>query len=217
MNKTNIYRVIALTICILTSVYTYASELQASVSKKTVTENEVFSLSIIADTELDSDSIDFSVLNKDFIVGPPNYSLSQRNINGITSIQTEWTLAIASKQIGKLTIPAFSVGNMNSRPIIITVTDKEPTLNITHLFEFTSDISTNVLYPKQTAVLTTRLVIKANPRQLNGVEIVRPSSQGLLIEPFGQMAKDEKTIRTTYAIFSMSTCNCIGKNTMLLE
>ncbi len=106
---------------LISSFSVMAQTLQASVNKTQVAKNEVINLRIISDTELSSDSIDLSVLEKDFFLGQPRYGRSSNNINGRKSVRTEWSISIAPMKEGVLTIPSFSADGMRTEPIKLRV------------------------------------------------------------------------------------------------
>lgn len=73
MMKKGVHLVFILVASLLSSFSVMAQSLQASVNKTEVAKNEVINLRIMADSEVASDAIDFSVLEKDFFLGQPRY------------------------------------------------------------------------------------------------------------------------------------------------
>ena len=64
----------------------------ASVSTNRLSKEEVFQLKIVAEENLDSDDIDFSVLQHDFYTGTPHFGFYTNITNGKKTVRSEWTL-----------------------------------------------------------------------------------------------------------------------------
>ncbi|MGR5069195.1 BatD family protein [Vibrio alfacsensis] len=194
MMKKGAKLVFVLMASLLTSFSVFAQSLQASVNKTQVAKNEVINLRIMADTELDSGAIDFNVLKKDFFLGQPRYGRSSNNINGHTSVQTEWSISIAPMKEGVVTIPSFTVDGMKTDPIKLRVTKNQAEPNLNDLFNFDMSVDNHTLYPQQSATLRMQLVIKVDPRRLDNPQIVPPSIDGMKLEPTSDMKQGQRVI-----------------------
>ncbi|MGR5323702.1 BatD family protein [Vibrio sp. DNB22_17_1] len=194
MMKKGAKLVFVLMASLLTSFSVFAQSLQASVNKTQVAKNEVINLRIMADTELGSGAIDFNVLKKDFFLGQPRYGRSSNNINGHTSVQTEWSISIAPMKEGVVTIPSFTVDGMKTDPIKLRVTKNQAEPNLNDLFNFDMSVDNHTLYPQQSATLRMQLVIKVDPRRLDNPQIVPPSIDGMKLEPASDMKQGQRVI-----------------------
>ncbi|MGR5530468.1 BatD family protein [Vibrio alfacsensis] len=194
MMKKGAKLVFVLMASLLTSFSVFAQSLQASVNKTQVAKNEVINLRIMADTELGSGAIDFNVLKKDFFLGQPRYGRSSNNINGYTSVQTEWSISIAPMKEGVVTIPSFTVDGMKTDPIKLRVTKNQAEPNLNDLFNFDMSVDNHTLYPQQSATLRMQLVIKVDPRRLDNPQIVPPSIDGMKLEPTSDMKQGQRVI-----------------------
>ncbi|MDV6252140.1 BatD family protein [Vibrio sp. EA2] len=193
MNK-GVKLVFILLTSLLSSVSVMAQSLEASVNKTQAVKNEVISLRIMADTELSSDAIDFSVLEKDFFLGQPRYGRSSNNINGRKYLRTEWTISIAPMKEGILTIPSFSVDGMRTEPIKLRVTASQTEPDLDDLFSFSMSVDNHTLYPQQSANLRMRLIIKADTRRLDNPKIIPPRIDGMKLEPIGEMQQGQQVM-----------------------
>ncbi|EDP60440.1 BatD family protein [Vibrio sp. AND4] len=179
---------------LLTSFSAFAQSLQASVNKTQVAKNEVITLRIMADTQLDSDAIDFDVLQQDFFLSQPRYGRSSNNINGRKSVRTEWSISIAPMVEGIVTIPSFSADGMKTEPIKLRVTKNQAEPNLDDLFGFDMSVNAHTLYPQQSTTLRMQLAIKFDPRRLDNPQIVPPRIEGMKIEPTSNMNRVQRVI-----------------------
>nr|WP_321273445.1 BatD family protein [uncultured Vibrio sp.] len=179
---------------LLLSMSAMAQNLEASVNKTQAVKNEVINLRIMADTELSSDAIDFSVLDKDFFLGQPRYGRSSNNINGRKYLRTEWSISIAPMKEGVLTIPSFSVDGMSTEPIKLRVTASQTEPDLDDLFNFSMSVDNHTLYPQQSANLRMQLIIKADTRRLDNPKIIPPSIEGMKLEPVGEMQQGQQVM-----------------------
>ncbi|MFM2587190.1 BatD family protein [Vibrio sp. TBV020] len=168
-----------------------ATNIQVTVSKNKVVKNEVFQLRVVVDKKVSSDAIDFSVLNQDFYVGRPSFGSSINIINGDRTTRSEWNISLAAQRLGMTSIPAFSVDGASSAPISIQVSADSDQPKVSDLVELQSKLTKSELFPKESATLTTRLIVKADPRRLQNPNITPPrviddSQSGLSLEALGE-------------------------------
>ncbi|MEZ8824421.1 BatD family protein [Vibrio amylolyticus] len=157
-----------------------------SVSKNQVVKNEVFQMRIVVDQRVSQDEIDFSALEGDFYMGRPSFGTSFNSINGVRSTRSEWNISLAAQKLGTLTIPSFEIAGVKTQPIQITVRMDENQPKPSDFIELESKLSTNSLYPKESATLDFRLIIKADPRRLQNAQIVQPTIDGMNIQLEGE-------------------------------
>lgn len=166
-----------------------AAQAEATVSKNVVAVNQVFRLSISVDTAINPDSVDFSVLSPNFAYGQPNASSSTSFINGAMSRNTTWTLAVAAKNVGTATIPAFKIGSSQTTPITITVLKGSQTNNSATdqaNVRVTAEIDKNILYVGESINYRVKIFIG---EQLSQASLSAPSGDGLIVSQVGQDAQ----------------------------
>ncbi|ENM5798823.1 BatD family protein [Vibrio mimicus] len=161
---------------------TQAANLVASVSKNKVVKNEVIQLRVVSSDKAASDALDFSQLEPDFFVGQPSFASSTNIINGNYSQRSEWTVAIAAQRTGIITIPSFQLGNAQTAPIAIQVTEDERQPAQEELVEVRSKIERTQLYPGESALFHAQLIIKEDVRRLRDPNITPPKVDGMRIE-----------------------------------
>ena len=182
----HIIRMLSLLTLTLVSVSALADNLYATVSKNRVVQNEVFQLQVTTDGKASSDDIDFSVLNKDFTLGRPSFGTSVSIINGSRSSQAQWTVSLAAKHTGIITIPSFTLNGAQSQAIALQVQKDTNAPATKDLVEVTSQLDKTTLYPKETALLKARLIVKTDPRRLQSTNIEPPKVDGMELKSAGE-------------------------------
>lgn len=94
----------------------------ASVDRQRVEQNESFSLELTVDSTADM-SPDLSVLDEDFIIGQTSRLSNTTIINQQIARSMTWTISLMPKRAGNITIPPITIGNEQSNPVTITVTE----------------------------------------------------------------------------------------------
>jgi len=100
------------------------ADVTARVDRPSVDLNESFVLEIMVDSNIDMEP-DLSVLDEKFYRGQLSQLSNTSIINGQIRRSRTWTIALMAKATGRQEIPAVTVGNDKSQPIIITI--NEPT------------------------------------------------------------------------------------------
>jgi len=163
------------------------AEVVATVTANKVAKGEVFVLKIVSDNRLQSEDIDFSVLDDDFFTGRPGFGSSINIINGKRTVRSEWNISLAPLRAGVLKIPSFNVGGEKTDTIYITSSIDAAAPSQDELVEYQVQLSNNEIFPQQVARLKTRLIIKTDIRRLQNPQIVPPSvSSEVKLEPLGQ-------------------------------
>ncbi|WP_428773482.1 BatD family protein [Vibrio sp.] len=173
-------------VLLMTAPLAWSATLTATVSKNEVVKNEVFQLKIVYDEKASADAIDFSSLQKDFLLSKPNFGSSINIINGDRSIRSEWNLTLAGQSLGRFVIPAFEINGARSEPIHIRVSYDAFAPNSKDLIEVDSKLDRSTLYPQESTYLTARLLVKTDPRRLQNPQIVPPEADGLQIQLEGE-------------------------------
>lgn len=106
------------------SLNTWAA-VSAQVDTKTITENDVLTLVLSSDQQ--NTQPDLSVLQADFEIVGQSQQTQMSMINGQVSHKISWRLSLYPLRKGKLTIPAVTIGQEQTQPIIIDVQEQGTT------------------------------------------------------------------------------------------
>lgn len=172
---------------IVVSPISHAAEAWATISHQRVAQNEPFQLRITTDQRVSSDALDLSALEPDFDIGRPRFGTSINIINGKRSDRSEWTLTLSTDHIGTVNIPALSVKGIQTNPITLHITKDTQAPQLSDLIEVQATLDSDTLYPNESTTLSTRMVIKVDPRLIQNPQIQPPSVTGLEINPVGEM------------------------------
>ncbi|MGF1702178.1 BatD family protein [Photobacterium makurazakiensis] len=164
----------------------HAAQAVATVSKNVVGVNEVFQLKVSVDDNVNTSSLDLTVLDENFNYGTPSVSSGTSYNNGVVSRNTEWTVALAAKEIGEWTIPSFRIGASQTDPIAITSlksasnnTDNDTSKPDIHI---DYNIDKDSLYIGESIRYTVRIRIG---EQLSQPSLIAPSGEGLDVRQDG--------------------------------
>jgi len=116
-------RLRVLWLCLLStlSLTSLAAEFSASVDRKSISENDSFTLMLRYNEQVGFGSPDFSPLKQDFRILNQQRSIQFRSVNGQSEYFTEWTLVLSPQKTGTLTIPSISFDGSRTQAIDITV------------------------------------------------------------------------------------------------
>lgn len=98
------------------------SAVVASVDRQRVEQNESFSLELVVDSTADM-APDLSVLDEDFVIGATRRLSNTNIINGQITRSMTWTISLMARRSGEITIPPITIGNEQSNPVAIAVTE----------------------------------------------------------------------------------------------
>lgn len=101
----------------------HGAELSTSANRTVLSENETLELTVRLNEQIGYSSPDFQALERDFEILSQQRSSQFRNINGRTEAWTDWTLILAPKATGTLSIPSFSFEGATSSALQVTVTE----------------------------------------------------------------------------------------------
>lgn len=168
-----------------------AATLSSSVDRNPIKINQTLTLTVQFDEQVDSSSLDLSELEQDFeiLANSPNTRNSVSIINGQTTrlSTTTWRITLAAKRDGALTIPAFTINGVSSRPINLQVAslsaaelaEAQP-VEVTLTIDDTDNLS---IKPGEQIIVNIELSAATNVGNLRGEELIIP---GVDIEPLGQ-------------------------------
>lgn len=182
------------------------TSVSATVDKNPVVVNESFVLEVVADDDVDNNSLDTSPLLKDFIVGRSSVSSQTSMVNFKTSRTTRFQVLLIAKKAGTVVIPALTIDGKQSQPITLTVLEQgDATAEKSKNLFITSEISAKEVYVQQQITLTVKLHFAA---ELKRGSLSEPSLAGAAIRQIGQDKEQDtiingrrfRVIERTYAI-----------------
>ncbi len=113
---------LALLLILLAAPLMAAAELNASVDRTSLSINETLTLTIFTNTQVNTQSLDISVLAQDFEILRTSPQSSLSIINNRQTAETRWVITLLPRRQGTFTIPSFSLGSESTAPIQIEVT-----------------------------------------------------------------------------------------------
>jgi hypothetical protein len=99
-----------------------AAELSVQLDRQRLELGEVLELRLVAEGKLDAEP-DFASLEPDFDILRRGQSQVTSIVNGRISHSRQWSLQLAPKRAGRLSIPAIRAGSDSSRPLSIEVVE----------------------------------------------------------------------------------------------
>lgn len=165
----------------------WAGTLDSVVNRNQISLNETLNLTVSYDAQVDSSSLDLSVLETEFEVlsSSPQSSNAVSVVNGKTTRQasTVWTILLAAKKTGTLTIPSFSIGSDRSKTISIEVGDGAQAKTATQPLQVWISADRDQVYPAQQIIVEIEISAQANVADLNGPQLIVNDAE---VEPLGQ-------------------------------
>jgi len=164
-----------------------AGTLSSTVDRNQMNLNETLTLTINYDAQVDSSSIDLSVLSSDFEVlrANPQSSNTVSIVNGKSTrlANTTWTVLLAAKKTGSLTIPSFAIDKDRSKPISIDVSDSKQTKSADQPLQVWVSANQDAVYPLQQIIVEVEISAQANVADLNGPQLIVSNAE---VESLGQ-------------------------------
>ncbi|GAD80171.1 BatD family protein [Vibrio ezurae] len=202
---------LAFTAGLLCSFSSWALNITASVNKTTVTKDEIIQLKVSADEKLDSDSIDLNTLSDDFYVSRPSFGSSVNIMNGKRTDSSVWTVSIAPRKTGTLTIPAFTIKEAKTSPISLTVTANAQAPKTKDLIEIRTKLDRKELYPNESTILNTRIIVKVDPRLLQNPSLTPPKATGLQLDPLAEPKQYQAVVNGVESLIIEQAFRVTGK------
>ena len=111
--------------CLLLAPVLEAREVQASLDRDTVYQGDTLVLTITL-VGARTAQPDLSPLRRDFEILGNRSSTQVQIVNGASSMQRQWQVELAPRRSGTLRIPALRVGDGQTAPLTVTVTETPP-------------------------------------------------------------------------------------------
>ena len=168
------------------------TEVTATIDKNPVMLDESFTLTITANSDVDRNAFDSSILLKDFVVGQTSVSSQTRMVNFQSSQTTTWTVVLFPRAVGRFTIPAISIDGQSSQPFMLEVipvatTNGQETRDIFVSTELASD----EVYVHQQVKYTVKLYLA---RDLERGSLQAPTMDNADIQQIGNDAEYSEII-----------------------
>ena len=187
-------RSMLLLVGLLATTATYATT-TAKVDRSDIELNESFTLELTTDSNIDLQP-DVTVLETDFYVGQGNQLSNTTIANGQIRRSKTWTFTLMPKRAGELVIPPISIGNEQSSPVRIRVS--EPTYAPPGEAEVfvTSEVDYAETYVQAQVLLTIKIYRSVPTRQ---PALRNPTASGVevLVETVGEDRSYEAIIDGT--------------------
>ncbi|GHA01480.1 hypothetical protein GCM10008090_08280 [Arenicella chitinivorans] len=189
-----------------------AQSLVSTVDRNELTINQTLRLTVTYDNQANTSALDTAKLRSDFdVLGiSPQTSSSTTMVNGVTqsSVTTRWSIVLAPKREGQLTIPSFTIGTAKSQPISINVVSAAASQGsdaVTQPLAVSVSVEPEQVYEEQQVILTVQLVISQRLNDLGGSQL---AIEGGEIVPLGQQTFQQldngiatQVVELRYAIF----------------
>ena len=162
------------------------TEVIASVDRNPVLAGQLFNLTVTVNDDIDQDEINVEQQLNQFRIVNSRSSRSTRVINGDMSRTTTFVFSLqAPQQVGTLTIPALSVGDVSSQPIELTLlaSDQADALSESQPAFIRTSVESTQVYVQQQFKLVSRLYLAAN---LHSGNLIAPELTDAEITQFGQ-------------------------------
>ena len=152
-----------------------------------VTTGDALSLSIESDSRGLSERPDLSPLNADFDVLGTSSSTEISFVNGTRSDRTRWMVRLQPRHGGVIAIPSIRVGNEQTEPLTLTVTDAPPAATGKTgphvIVETQSDVADRTIYVQQQIPYTVRLYYDDAVR---AGQLAAPQPSDAIVEQLGE-------------------------------
>ncbi|MRJ41082.1 MULTISPECIES: BatD family protein [Idiomarina] len=162
------------------------TEVIASVDRNPVLAGQLFNLTVTVNDDIDQDEINAEQQLNQFRIVNSRSSRSTRVINGDMSRTTTFVFSLqAPQQVGTVTIPALSVGDVSSQPIELTLlaSDQADALSESQPAFIRTSVESTQVYVQQQFKLISRLYLAAN---LHSGNLIAPELADAEITQFGQ-------------------------------
>lgn len=182
-----IQRLIIILLLLSTANAVWAFNVDASLDRKLVQENESFTLSFSIKGENISAEPDLSPLNRNFEIISQQKSQQVNIVNGQINRETRWDIQLISKTTGSLIVPEISFGKSSSPELYIQVNPASEKLEFTG----NEDIFLETRLDKNAGIIGEQFILTIRLYRavdLQSGEITEPdiSQQEAIVERLGQ-------------------------------
>ncbi|MGB0894204.1 MAG: BatD family protein [Parashewanella sp.] len=152
-------------------------EIVASVDRNPVINGEYFTLTVSANDDVDTNKLDSSVLEKNFIIGRVSVSRSTKIINFNSAKETRWQILLAPKHKGIVTVPSFTIDGVKSNEIALQVVNDNKAQQKNKDIYITTELSQKQGYVGQLLLYKIKLYLAVDLQRgsLNAPQIANAS------------------------------------------
>ena len=204
--QNNLFSSLILIAAMVFSTLSVAKSLTASVDRQTVSLLESFTLQLKAEGISHASEPDFSSLTANFDILGKNVSQSMRNINGVSSQSFTWTLKLQAKNIGKVSIPAFSLSGLKSKAIEIAVNQAVAAESDENGFSLHLSANKSSAVPNEQIIVTLKFSFSRSVSNLQSTEVALENAQVLRLDDksyeYSENGKGFAAYEISYAVFA---------------
>lgn len=182
-----LYTALLLLIASSTSLEAY---INVKANRNDIKFNETVTVSFTTDEKIIHQP-DFTPIESDFEIVSRQQSTNTRMINGAFTIEIGWTLTLAPKREGLLTIPPIKFDNITSKALAIDVGAPAKPAKGDPIFIDVTTFPEKEVYEQSQILLTVRLFCSVNVLQ-GAITEPKPSDSNASIEKLGNDAEYEK-------------------------
>lgn len=199
------YAILLALLWLTISVPALAADLSVQVDRQRLKLGEVLELRLIAEGDLDAEP-DFTPLEPDFDILRRGQSQMTSIINGRISHSRQWSLQLAPKRTGRLTIPAIQAGSDSSRPLNIEVIESggataqsgQPDQSDPRVLFVESEVETTTPYVLQPIEYRIKVYYRQPPQR---AVLSEPEVEGSTVQRLGEdRAYDETRDGQVYRV-----------------
>ena len=129
----------------------------ASVDRTTIASHESLELTLRTDENTNA-SPDLAALTQSFELLGTRQQQRTQIINNTSSYARDWIITLLPKEQGQLTIPAITLGDQQTQPITITVSDDNSDTTATGPLLMKAEVSSASVYVQQELVLSVQIL-----------------------------------------------------------
>ncbi len=162
------------------------ADLEASVDRQLIDENDVIVLEVRYSGQLRGADLRFERLEQDFVILNQQRGHQLRLAEGRPHAVTSWTVTLQPRRRGALSIPGFSVEGQTTDPITITVTEPTPEARreLAEWVFMESDASSDSVWVQEQFIYRVRLFY-SEEAVLFGELPPMPRFEEAVVEPMG--------------------------------
>ena len=171
------------------STLSHAASASAIVSSNQIVQNETIMLTITYEgSDASQDDFDAGLLMTDFYTGSTSFGSSYSNINGKTTQKKTWQVSLTPKKQGQLQIPELQIADARTQAINVTVSRDPNARQTQSRVKFNATLSSDHLFPNESATLHTQLIIKGQAR-FDRHQFFPPQADGMDLQQLTEQKK----------------------------
>ena len=157
--------------------------------------NESFVVTVEANDQVSNSLLDFSVLEKDFVIASSNVGSRRQIVNQTVSSATTWTIVLIARKPGQYVIPAFTLKGVSSAPVSVEVikpSGQDPS-QVKEVFVET-EVNNDTVYLQSSLKFTVKLYLSVEMQ--SGI-LTEPKMENANIQMVGKSEESTEIINGT--------------------